>query len=178
MRRRTDGSRLEARWEYTAGTTGIPLALVCVPLGYHAHFACSDAFRDEKRRTMRACGATLTAVPSDNRKVAAQPIRRMIRTADGISRQSGNGWCDQLHNRDGEAGYQPRGEALWRQERSVSTGFGLQPSAHQHRQERGRHGQQGDRTESGDPVAGRPEQPDQHAGPDNAAQITARREEP
>ena len=43
--------------EYTAGTTGISLALVCAALGYRAHFVCSDAFSEEKRRTMRAFGA-------------------------------------------------------------------------------------------------------------------------
>src|SRR6185436_7691354 len=43
--------------EYTAGTTGISLALVCAALGYKAHFVFSDAFSDEKRFTMRAFGA-------------------------------------------------------------------------------------------------------------------------
>ena len=40
--------------EYTAGTTGISLAFVCAALGYRAHLVFSDAFSDEKRRTMRA----------------------------------------------------------------------------------------------------------------------------
>src|SRR5579872_2524900 len=30
--------------EYTAGTTGISLAMVCAALGYRAHFVFSDAF--------------------------------------------------------------------------------------------------------------------------------------
>jgi len=38
--------------EYTAGTTGISLALVCAALGYKSHFVFSDAFSDEKRYTM------------------------------------------------------------------------------------------------------------------------------
>ena len=46
--------------EYTAGTTGVSLALVCAALGYNAHFVFSDAFSDEKRRTMQSYGATLT----------------------------------------------------------------------------------------------------------------------
>src|SRR6058998_3841710 len=51
--------------EYTAGTTGISLALVCAALGYRAHFVYSDAFSEEKRYTMRAYGAKITDVPSD-----------------------------------------------------------------------------------------------------------------
>ena len=101
--------------EYTAGTTGISLALVCAALGYHAHFVCSDAFSDEKRCTMRAYGAKVTEVPSDNKQVTEQLIKKMIRTAGEISRQAGHWWCDQLNNQDGEAGYHPLGEELWQQ---------------------------------------------------------------
>ena len=33
--------------EYTAGTTGVSLALICAALGYKAHFVFSDAFSEE-----------------------------------------------------------------------------------------------------------------------------------
>jgi cysteine synthase len=101
--------------EYTAGTTGISLAFVCAALGYRSHFVFSDAFSDEKRRTMRAFGAEITDVPSDGKRITEQLIKTMIRTAEDISRQPGHWWCDQLTNRDGEAGYHPLGEELWRQ---------------------------------------------------------------
>ena len=101
--------------EYTAGTTGISLALVCAALGYQAHFVFSDAFSEEKRYTMRAYGAKVTEVPSDNKKITEQLIKTMIRTAGEISRQPGHWWCDQLNNRDGEAGYHPLGEEMWQQ---------------------------------------------------------------
>lgn len=101
--------------EYTAGTTGISLALVCAALGYRSHFVFSDAFSDEKRYTMLAFGATITDVPSDNRKITERLIKTMISTAEEISRQPGHWWCDQLNNRDGEAGYHPLGEELWKQ---------------------------------------------------------------
>lgn len=52
--------------EYTAGTTGISLALVCAAKGYGLHVVFSDAFSDEKRRTMEALGATVEDVPSDH----------------------------------------------------------------------------------------------------------------
>ena len=57
--------------EYTAGTTGISLAFVAAALGYSTHFIFSDAFSDEKRRTMEAYGARITDVPSDNKRINA-----------------------------------------------------------------------------------------------------------
>ena len=101
--------------EYTAGTTGISLALVCAALGYRAHMVFSDAFSDEKRCTMRAYGAEITDVPSDNKRINEQLIRTMIATAGEISRQPKHWWCDQLTNRDGEVGYFPLGEEIWQQ---------------------------------------------------------------
>ena len=50
--------------EYTAGTTGISLALVCATKGYNLHIIFSDAFSEEKRRTMQAFGAQIADVPS------------------------------------------------------------------------------------------------------------------
>ena len=101
--------------EYTAGTTGISLALVCAALGYQAHLVFSDAFSEEKRYTMLAYGARITDVPSDSKKISEQLIKTMIRTAGEISRHPGHWWCDQLNNRDGEVGYHPLGEEIWQQ---------------------------------------------------------------
>jgi len=108
-------SRGDTVVEYTAGTTGVSLALVCAALGYKAHFVFSDAFSDEKRRTMEAYGATLTDVPSDGKKITERLIKTMISTSEEISRRPGHWWCDQLNNRDGEAGYHPLGDELWEQ---------------------------------------------------------------
>jgi cysteine synthase A len=101
--------------EYTAGTTGVSLALICAARGYKAHFVFSDAFSDEKRRTMRAYGAELTDVVSDNGRITEQLIKSMIAMAAEISRRPGHWYCDQLSNRDGEAGYHPLGEEMWEQ---------------------------------------------------------------
>jgi len=101
--------------EYTAGTTGVSLALVSAALGYRTHFVFSDAFSDEKRFTMRAYGADLTDVPSDNKRITESLIKAMIAKAGEISRQPGHWWCDQLSNADGEIGYHALGEELWRQ---------------------------------------------------------------
>jgi cysteine synthase A len=101
--------------EYTAGTTGVSLALICAAQGYKAHFVFSDAFSEEKRLTMRAYGAELTDIVSDKKRITEQLIKAMIAKAEEISRRPGHWYCDQLNNRDGEAGYHPLGEELWQQ---------------------------------------------------------------
>jgi cysteine synthase A len=101
--------------EYTAGTTGISLALVCAALGYKAHFVFSDAFSDEKRYTMRAYGAEITDVLSDEKKITEHLIKEMIAVSAEISRRRGHWWCDQLNNSDGEIGYHSLGDEIWRQ---------------------------------------------------------------
>lgn len=101
--------------EYTAGTTGVSLALVCAALGYKAHFVFSDAFTEEKRRTMRAYGAEITDVPSDNGKITQQLIKAMIAKAGEMSRAPGCWWSDQLNNEDGAGGYHGLGDEIWAQ---------------------------------------------------------------
>ncbi len=124
--------------EYTAGTTGISLALVCAALGYKSHFVFSDAFSDEKRITMQAYGAEITDVQSDNKKITEQLIKKMITTSQEISKKPGYWWCDQLNNSDGEAGYFPLGEEIWTQTdgnvdafvQTVSTAHSIHGTAH------------------------------------------------
>jgi len=101
--------------EYTAGTTGISLALVCAALGFKAHFVFSNAFSPEKRLTMCAYGATITDVHSEGGQITEQLIRSLISTADELSLRPGHWYCDQLNNKDGETGYYALGEELWRQ---------------------------------------------------------------
>jgi cysteine synthase A len=55
--------------EFTGGSTGSSLALVCAVKGYPLSLVSSDAFSPEKLRTMRAFGAELTVVPSEDGKV-------------------------------------------------------------------------------------------------------------
>jgi cysteine synthase len=99
--------------EYTAGTTGISLAFVARALGYKTHFAFSDAFSDEKRWTMRAFGAEITDVPSDNKRITKDLIQAMIAKAGEISQRPGHWWADQLNNEDGADGYLALGEEIW-----------------------------------------------------------------
>jgi cysteine synthase A len=101
--------------EYTAGTTGISLAFLCAAKGYGLEIVFSDAFSDEKRRTMQAFGARITDVPSDGKRITEALIREMIRTAGEISQRPKHWWCDQLNNHDAQAGYVPLGEEIWSQ---------------------------------------------------------------
>ena len=91
--------------EYTAGTTGVSLALVCAARGYPLEIVFSDAFSEEKALTMRAFGANLTIVPSDNKQITEALIKEMIETARQISSRPGAFWTDQLNNHDAISGY-------------------------------------------------------------------------
>lgn len=101
--------------EYTAGTTGVSLAFVCAVLGYQLHVVFSDAFSDEKRRTMRAFGAQITDEPSDHGRITEELIKRMIAHSGEISRKPGHWWADQLNNHDAIRGYYKLGHEIWSQ---------------------------------------------------------------
>ena len=109
--------------EYTAGTTGISLAFICAAKGYGLEIVFSDAFSDEKRRTMEAFGARITDVKSDNKKITGELIKEMIRTAGEISARPGHWWCDQLNNHDAVRGYTALGEEIWSQTDGEVTAF-------------------------------------------------------
>ena len=120
--------------EYTAGTTGISLALICAAKGYRLHVVFSDAFAEEKRRTMEAFGAEVTVVPSESKQITERLIKKMVSTARGIAERPGHWFCNQLSNRDGAQGYHALGEEIWRQtDGSVSAfvhGIGTAHSLH------------------------------------------------
>ncbi|MFI5370522.1 MAG: PLP-dependent cysteine synthase family protein [Candidatus Eisenbacteria bacterium] len=98
--------------EYTSGTTGVSLALVCAAKGYGLEIVYSDAFSEEKRLTMAALGANLTIVPSDGKRITGDLIKRMIEVARGIGASPGVFWTDQLNNHDAITGYHALGEEL------------------------------------------------------------------
>ncbi len=101
--------------EYTAGTTGVSLAFVCAALGYRLHVVFSDAFSEEKRKTMLALGAEITDEPSDEGQITADLIKRMIAASAEISGRPGHWWSDQLNNVDAVRGYEPLGDEIWDQ---------------------------------------------------------------
>lgn len=101
--------------EYTGGSTGTSLALVCAARGYRLHIVTSDAFSTEKLDHMAALGAELTLVPSEGGKTTRKLILDMIDAAREISRRARTYWTDQLNNHDSIAGYHPLGEEIWTQ---------------------------------------------------------------
>ena len=101
--------------EYTSGTTGISLAMVCAAKGYAFHAVFSDAFSDEKRLAMKAFGAQITDVPSDRKKITEELIKAMIEKSRVVSQKPGHWWSDQLSNKDAILGYYPLGEEVWTQ---------------------------------------------------------------
>ncbi len=101
--------------EYTGGSTGTSLALVCAAKGYRLRIVTSDAFSREKLDHMAALGAELTLVPSEGGLTTKKLILDMIETARGLSREPHTFWTDQLNNQDSIGGYQPLGEEIWRQ---------------------------------------------------------------
>ena len=91
--------------DYTGGSTGSSLAMVCAARGYQAHFVSSDAFSEEKLQTMRAFGARLDVVPSGNGKVTPELIRTCIERVRGMATEPDTFWTDQFSNPDNRAGY-------------------------------------------------------------------------
>ena len=91
--------------DYTGGSTGSSLAMVCATKGYQAHFVSSDAFAEEKLQTMRAFGATLEIFPSDNRKITAALIEAMVARARVLSTEPNTFWTDQFNNIDNRNAY-------------------------------------------------------------------------
>jgi cysteine synthase A len=101
--------------EYTGGSTGASLALVCAAKGYRLRIVTSDAFSEEKLAQMAAFGAELTLVPSDGGRIDKRLILAMIAAAREISREPRTYWTDQLNNADSIAGYHSMGEEIWEQ---------------------------------------------------------------
>jgi cysteine synthase A len=91
--------------EYTGGSTGSSLAMVCAVKGYRAHLVCSDAFSAEKLRTMGAFGAELDILPSDNGMITAELFQRMIARARELSGEANTFWTDQFNNADNRNAY-------------------------------------------------------------------------
>ncbi len=101
--------------EYTGGSTGTSLALVCAARGYRIRIVSSDAFSREKLDHMAALGAELTLVRSEDGRFTKKLFLDMIEAARALSREPRTFWTDQLNNRDSLAGYASLGEEIWTQ---------------------------------------------------------------
>lgn len=109
--------------EYTGGSTGTSLALVCAAKGYRLQIVTSDAFSREKLDHMVALGAELTLVQSEGGITTKKLILDMIAAARKLSQEPHTYWTDQLNNHDSIAGYYPLGEEIWSQRNGAIDAF-------------------------------------------------------
>jgi len=91
--------------EYTGGSTGGSLAMVCANKGYKAQFVCSDAYAKEKLQTMKAFGAHLEIIPSENGLITAKLIKSLVERARELSKAPNTFWTDQFNNVDNRKAY-------------------------------------------------------------------------
>jgi len=109
--------------EYTGGSTGTSLALICAVKGYPLHIVSSDAFTREKLDHMRLLGAKLKIIPSDGGRMTQELFRAMIESARVITAETGAFWTNQLNNADQLPGYHKLGEEIWTQTQGALDGF-------------------------------------------------------
>jgi len=101
--------------EFTGGSTGSSLAMVCSAKGYRCLLLSSDAFAEEKLRTMRALGAELRIVPSEGGKVTPTLFERFRAQIAVLAAEPGTFWTDQFNNADALDGYAGIGAELLEQ---------------------------------------------------------------
>jgi cysteine synthase A len=101
--------------EFTGGSTGSSLGMVCAAKGYTFVVLSSDAFSREKLLTMEAFGADLRMVPSDGGKVTPALFERFRKEIAVLASEPDTFWTDQFHNEDAVTGYKNIGIELLEQ---------------------------------------------------------------
>ena len=101
--------------EYSGGSTGAGLALVCGIKGYRFRLITADVFGKEKIGLMKALGADLEIIESDNGKITKELISKMINRASEISNEPDTFFTDQLNNSDVIEGFVPLGDEIRQQ---------------------------------------------------------------
>lgn len=101
--------------EYTAGSTGVSLSLVCAVKGYPLHIVTSDAFAREKLDHMKVLGARLQVLHSETGGMTEKLTHDMVEAARVIAEKKGSFWTNQLHNEDQLAAYRKMADEIWRQ---------------------------------------------------------------
>jgi cysteine synthase A len=112
--------------EYTGGSTGPALALVCRAKGYRARIVISECFSEERMQLMRALGAELELIPAveERGRVTAQDIRNMVERAAELAREPGTYATDQFNNPYIIPGHRDMlGREIWEQTEGEVTAF-------------------------------------------------------
>src|SRR5262245_17354813 len=112
--------------EYTGGSTGPALALVCRAKGYRALIVIADCFTEERFQLMRALGAELDVIPSVRGRpnVTAQDIENMVARAAELAARPSHYATDQFRNPYVIPGHRDRlGREIWEQTEGRVTAF-------------------------------------------------------
>jgi cysteine synthase len=112
--------------EYTGGSTGPALALVCRTKGYRALIVMADCFTEERFQLMRALGAEIDVVPSveGRPKVTPKDIENMVARAEELASAPGHYATDQFNNPYIIPDHRDRlGREIWEQSGGRVTAF-------------------------------------------------------
>jgi cysteine synthase A len=109
--------------EYTGGSTGVSLSLICAVKRYPLHIVSSDAFSREKLDHMRILGANLNVIPSESGGMTEKLTRDMVEAARVITQETGGYWTNQLQNTDQIAAYYKMADEIWTQTGGTIDGF-------------------------------------------------------
>jgi cysteine synthase A len=112
--------------EYTGGSTGPALALVCGAKGYRAKIVISECFSEERLQLMRALGADLDVIEAVEGpgRVTAQDIHNMVERAGELAREPDTYATDQFNNPYVIPGHRDMlGREIWEQTEGRITGF-------------------------------------------------------
>src|SRR5690348_5299983 len=112
--------------EYTGGSTGPALALVCRAKGYRALIVIADCFTEERMQLMRALGAEIDLIPSVEGppKVTPQDIRNMVARAAELAARPRHYATDQFTNPYIIPGHRDRlAREIWEQTGGRVTAF-------------------------------------------------------
>ncbi len=112
--------------EYTGGSTGPALALVCRAKGYRCLIVIADCFTEERFELMRALGAELDVIPSveGRPRVTPQDIHNMVARAGELAARPGHYATDQFNNPYPIAHHRDHlGREIWEQTEGRVTAF-------------------------------------------------------
>jgi cysteine synthase A len=112
--------------EYTGGSTGPALALVCRAKGYRCLIVIADCFTEERFQLIRALGAELDVVKSveGRPRVTPQDIHNMVERAAELADRPGHYATDQFNNPHPIAHHRDHlGREIWEQSRGRVTAF-------------------------------------------------------
>ena len=112
--------------EGTAGNTGIGLSLVGASMGYKSVIVIPQTQSQEKKDTLRLCGARLVEVPAVPYKNPDNYVRYSERLAKALNKSEPNGaiWANQFDNTaNRKAHIETTGPEIWAQTSGKVDGF-------------------------------------------------------